>query len=218
MSTTGTPSLKDQLDEKKNGFLANAEQQVIADYDSGVQDVITAGAVAAAKKEGDSYVDFELANATGTNVSLSGLLANGPVVLTWYRGGWCPYCNITLRALQLALPDFKATGATLVALTPELPDRSLSTSEKNNLEFEVLSDVENTVARQYGLVFKVPDYVNAHYIKHFNLDEFNGDDSHELPLAATYVIGTDGVIKYAFVDAEYRNRAEPADILAALNG
>ena len=124
----------------------------------------------------------------------------------------------TLRCivLQEELSNFKAQGANLLALTPELPDKSISTSEKHDLQFEVLSDVGNTVARDYGIVFKLTEGVAEKYQKSFDLHGYNGDASDELPLAATYVIDTDGVIRYAFLDADYRNRAEPADIIEAL--
>ena len=137
-------------------------------------------------------------------------------MLTWYRGGWCPYCNLTLRALQQALPEIKAQGATLLTLTPEVPDESLSTAEKNELEFEVLSDVHNKVGKLYGVVFKLEENVAQAYQNGFNLHAYNGDDSDELPMGATYIIGTNGIIKWAFLDADYRNRAEPSDIVNEL--
>ncbi|WKN45158.1 peroxiredoxin-like family protein [Tunicatimonas pelagia] len=169
-----------------------------------------------ARQEGDTAVDFTLPNARGQSMSLKEYLQEGPVVLTWYRGGWCPYCNITLRALQQALPEFKAKGANLLALTPELPDKSLSTQEKNELEFEVLTDQANEVVRKYGLVFKLTPEVSELYKKNFSLAEYNGNDSDELPLAATYVIDKQGIIRYAFLDAEYRHRAEPQEIIEVL--
>ena len=108
-----------------------------------------------ALKQGDKVKDFTLKNAKGEEVNLSVLLKKGPVVLTWYRGGWCPYCNLALKQLQEELAQIKEQGAMLVALTPELPDHSLTTQEKNALEFEVLTDLHNEVARSYGLVFKL---------------------------------------------------------------
>ena len=137
--------------------------------------------------------------------------------MTFYRGGWCPYCNLTLARLQKELPKFKAAGATLIALSPERPDSSLTTADKNELEFEILSDAGNGVARAYGVVFTLTNDVARSYQEGFGLHEYNGDASNELPLAATYVIGTDGVITYAFLHADYRERAEPRDILAALS-
>jgi len=149
-------------------------------------------------------------------VTLYDELKKGPVILMWYRGGWCPYCNLTLKAMQDMLPQFEAGGAELVALTPELPDKSMSTAEKNALAFEVLTDKDNTVTRDYGVVFKLTDDVKAYYDKGFGLSEYNGNGKGELPLGATFVIGTNGIVTYAFLDADYRNRAEPIEVLNAL--
>lgn len=124
---------------------------------------------------------------------------------------------MTLHYLQEELSDIQLKGANLLALTPELPDKSMSTTDKHQLQFEVLSDVGNKVAKEYGIVFKLTDAVADSYQKGFDLHGFNGDESDELPLAATYVIAQDGTIVYTFLDAEYRNRAEAADILAAVD-
>ncbi|MEM6379626.1 MAG: peroxiredoxin-like family protein, partial [Bacteroidota bacterium] len=209
-------SLQSQLDAQKASWAKKASAERKQVYQEGIQAVINSGIYDQAKNLGDQAPNFTLQNANNQNVSLSDYLAKGPVVLTWYRGGWCPYCNLTLRQLQQELPAFKAAGAHLLALTPELPDKSLSTAEKHNLEFEVLSDIGNKVARDYGIVFKLIPEVAEIYQNGFDMIGTNGDDSYELPLAVTYVIQPDGTISYAFLDAEYRNRAEPAEILAAL--
>ncbi|MEI6890930.1 MAG: peroxiredoxin-like family protein [Pontiella sp.] len=209
-------SLKSILDNKKNGFNTKAPENIKKIYAEGLQSAEKSGVEELAKQVGEMAPDFELTNAEGKTVRLKDYLKDGPVVLTWYRGGWCPYCNLTLHALQKELPTFKALGATLLALSPELPDQSLSTAEKNELEFEVLSDINNTVAREYGLVYQLTDEVAAIYEDKFGLSEYNGNDSNELPLSATYVINQDGKIIYAFIDSDYRNRAEPSDISAAL--
>ena len=210
-------SLQAQLDARKAAWAEKASDHVKRAYKEGIDAVVEAGVEAQAKQVGDQAPDFSLSNATGQSIRLSEYLAKGPVVLTWYRGGWCPYCNITLRQLQLELPNFQAKGANLIALTPELPDKSLSTQEKHALEFEVLSDVGNEVARAYGIVFKLTEEVGEMYQNAFDLHAYNGDESKELPLAATYVIDVEGNIQYAFLDAEYRNRAEPSDILKILD-
>lgn len=114
------------------------------------------------------------------------------------------------------MPNFKAEGANLIALTSELPDESISTSEKHDLEFEVLSDVGNKVAQKYGIVFQLTDQVANMYNQSFDLNAHNGDQSNELPLAATFIIDQNGEIIYAFLDEDYRNRAEPADIISFL--
>jgi peroxiredoxin/YHS domain-containing protein len=165
---------------------------------------------------GDTAPDFTLPDAKGRQVSLATLLADGPVVLTWYRGGWCPYCNKQLSDYQLSLTDMKAMKAQLVAISPQTPDNSLTTVEKNNLAFAVLSDQGNLIAKQYGLAYTLPADVVARYKNHFDLAKYNGDDTNQLPLTATYVIDKQGVIRYAFVNEDYTKRAEVTEILAAL--
>ena len=164
--------------------------------------------------------DFALPDASGAEVRLSEILAEGPVVLTWYRGGWCPYCNIQLAAYQKILPQIEELGAKLVAVSPELPDKSLSTAEKGGLRFSVLSDVNLVVARDYGLVFELTPEVEALYGEILDIKEFHGAEAatNELPLAATYGIAKDGTVAWAFLDADYTKRAEPRDIIDALDG
>jgi len=209
-------SLKSKLDERKSNFAKKADDNKKRAYKEGIDAVENSGVTRSAKQVGDIAPNFTLTNALGKPTSLSDYLKQGPVVLTWYRGGWCPYCNLTLHELQEELPNFKANGANLLALTPELPDKSISTTEKNELEFEVLSDIGNKVAREYGIVFKLTDEVAGMYNKSFELNKYNGDESNELPLAATYIIDKDGTITYAFLDSDYRNRAEPSELTAFL--
>lgn len=138
-------------------------------------------------------------------------------MLTFYRGGWCPYCNLQLRAYQAALPQIAALGARLVAISPQLPDNSLGTVEKNALTFDVLSDAGNTVARSYGLVYALPaELREALRSNDKALSRINGDESWELPVPATYVIGKDGRVLLASLHIDYRTRLEPEAILAAL--
>jgi len=208
--------LQDTLDAKKAAFEAKADPKKMRIYAEGIEAVRASGVLETARQVGDTAPDFTLNNATGQPVRLYEVLKNGPVILTWYRGGWCPYCNLTLRRLQAELPSFRAAGATLLALTPELPDSSMSTADKHALAFDVLSDTGNRVARDFGVVFRLTPEVAAAYQQGFDLHGYNGDASDELPLAATYVIGTDGVITFAFLHPDYRNRAEPKDILEAV--
>ncbi len=138
--------------------------------------------------------------------------------MTWYRGGWCPYCNIALRGFHKSLPGIKAAGASLVAISPESPDNSMTTVEKNHLEFAVLSDKGSKVARAYGVSYKIPKVLADQFKGRLDLGKYNGDDSGELPLGVTYVVDQEGMIRYAFIDADYRKRAEPSDVLAVLRG
>ena len=166
---------------------------------------------------GDIAPNFTLPNITGDPVSLYEVLNSGPVVLSFYRGGWCPFCNLELQALQAQLSEFRALGANLIGVSPETPDTSLSAIDKHQLEFEVLSDIGNITARQYGLLFTVYEEMRPLYLK-WGLDvpASNGDDSWELPVPATYVIDTDSVVRAAHVDKDYTRRMEPAQILATL--
>ena len=214
--TKDTTSLQDILNEKKHGFNAQADSIKKQVYAEGIQAVIDANITTNALQVGSKAPDFMLKNAAGSRVSLYDELENGPVILMWYRGGWCPYCNLTLRAMEDMLPQFRAGGAQLLALTPESPDNSMTTIEKHKLSFEVLTDNDNAVAKTYGVVFQLTEEVKAYYENGFALSAYNGNDKGELPLGATYVIGTDGFITYAFLDADYRNRAEPLEVLNAL--
>ncbi|MGI5427345.1 peroxiredoxin-like family protein [Streptomyces sp. CA-179760] len=182
------------------------------------QDLADSGQADRALATGDKAPRFSLPSATGQTLSLDALLAEGPVVLTFYRGAWCPYCNIALRSLQQHHDVITARGARLVAVSPQIPDESLPLTEKHGLAFDVLSDIGSDTAKQYGLAFDLPDDLAAVYDKlGFDLQRVNAGHPRTLPLPATYVIDRDGVIRWAFVDTDYTTRAEPADILAALD-
>jgi peroxiredoxin len=138
--------------------------------------------------------------------------------VTFYRGGWCPFCNLELKAYQDVLPEVAAAGASLVAISPEKPDETVSTAEKNALTFHVLSDVGQEVGRAFGLVYDFSDELRSVY-NGFGLDipaKNGAPDEWALPVSATYVIGRDGTIIYANTDVDYRDRADPRDVLAAL--
>jgi peroxiredoxin len=161
--------------------------------------------------------DFTLKDATGTSITLYEELKEGPVILTFYRGGWCPYCNLELKAYQRVLDDIKTTGAKLIAISPQTPDASLTTKEKNELEFLVLSDPNGNVAESYNLVFKLPDYLVEIYKQFgFDIPRDNNNDSWELPVPATYIIDQTGKIRFASVNPDYTKRAEPSKVVEAL--
>lgn len=182
-----------------------------------IDDLMATDILEGATKTGDVLSNFSLPNAKGEKISLDTLLQNGKVVLTFYRGGWCPYCNIALKALQNSLPQIKEKGATLVAITPETPDNSLSTKEKNELDFEVLTSENNELARSLGLVYTLPaDLVVLYRSFGIDLVESQGNEASELPIAATYVIEQNGEISYHFLAEDYKLRADPNDIIATL--
>lgn len=184
---------------------------------NGITELIASKLVDKATKTGDTFPDFTLPNAEGVDVSLNSLLEKGKVVATFYRGGWCPYCNLELKALQAALPEIKEKGASLIAITPETPDNTLSTKEKNELDFEVLTSANNELAKSLNLVFELPSSLSALYSKFgINLKENQGNDSNELPIAATYIINQDRTVSYHFLQEDYKLRADPSEIVKAL--
>jgi len=169
-------------------------------------------------KVGERAPEFTLPNAFGKPVSLSSQLAKGPVVLTFYRGAWCPYCNLELKALHGALPHFEQMGATLIAVTPQQPDKSLEQVKKNNYPFEILSDLDSTIMQDYRLYFTVSDELSDLYRERFELDLaiYNGPGRYELPVPGTFVIDRSGIVRAAFADTDYKQRMEPANIISAL--
>jgi peroxiredoxin len=167
---------------------------------------------------GDPAPMFVLRDGTGAELHVQVLLETGPLVLCFYRGGWCPYCNLELRAYQQQLGRIRQLGATLVAISPELPDRTLTTAEANQLGYPVLSDADNAVARQYRLTHTIDPEVVRYQLGNGNdVAAFNGSGRAEVPLPATYIVDTDGVVQFAFVCADYTRRAEPEDVLAVLS-
>ena len=195
----------------------NVSGDILTVMDQTTEQLIATHIKENALRVGDTVTDFSLTDQHGRVIRLADLLSSGPVIISFYRGGWCPYCNLELKALNALLPDFNALQAQLVAISPQLPDASLTTAEKNALEYSVLSDVGNQVAAQFGLVFTLDERLKPIYAQ-FGLDipKANGDDSFQLPLPATYVVDQQGLITYAFATEDYTLRAEPSDVLNSL--
>ena len=209
-------TLSDQLAARAKASAASAPPAMLSAFKKGIELVDAMGLEESAKQVGDTAIDGELTGWNGDTIKLSELWNEGPVVLMWYRGGWCPYCNIQLRAMQQSLNDIENAGAKLVVLTPELPEKAKETAEAANIEIVALHDKDNALAKQYGIMFDLPEPIVPIYRTKLKLPEFNGSDKMQLPLAATYVIDKSGKITYAFLDADYKKRAEPADVVAAV--
>ena len=211
-------SLSAKLTEKRQASKDGLPKDIHATMMNATKELSETNIVANAPKVGEKLLTFKLPNASGTTSNLQELLKTGPVVLTFYRGGWCPYCNLELQAYQAVLNDINAAGVTLIAVTPELPDESLSTSQKNKLAFEVLTDKNSEYARELGLVFTLPEKLRPIYSSFgIDVEKHNGKGQFDFPLAATFVVGTDGIIIDAFVDADYTQRKEPSEIVKVLN-
>ncbi|MBY0404011.1 MAG: AhpC/TSA family protein [Cyanobacteria bacterium] len=221
MTTTVKASqLTQELNETRQKFRTEIiPPHILAIMDNDTKALKDSGIEKTALNVGNTAPDFILMDAQGQSVRLYSLLEKGPVVLNFYRGGWCPYCNLALRGLQRELGNIQQLGAQLVAITPELPDSSLTTQEKNELQFQILSDVGNSVAGKFGIAFDLSPELLDVYNNVFNnqLTLVNGEaGAKSLPVPATFVIDQQKVIRYAFVDADYTLRFDPQAMLEAL--
>ncbi|MCW6512777.1 peroxiredoxin-like family protein [Lichenifustis flavocetrariae] len=215
-------TLQAKLDAFKADFEAgkppyNVPCSVIETMHSATAELIASGAATKALKAGDKAPSFTLQDPDGQPVSSADLLAKGPLVLSFYRGVWCPYCNMELQALQAALPEFEKLGTSLVAISPQTAPNSRKSVRQNDLAFPILSDPHNDVAAAFGLRFAMPDYLIDLYkgLKN-DLPAFNGDPSWTLPMPGRFVIAQDGTVLYAEVNPDYTRRPEPKDMLPAL--
>lgn len=210
-------SLASELDAVRRAFMTKVSPEIREAMHRADSALLASGIVESTLKSGDIAPDFALPDVNGKTMSLTELLKSGPIVVSFYRGGWCPYCNLELRALQAVLPQITRLGATLVAISPQSPDGSLTTAEKNELAFPVLSDDGSTVAKAFGIAFDLAEELRPIYTQlDHSLPVMNGKDSWMLPIPATYVIGRNGVIALAYVDVDYRKRLEPTVVVDAL--
>jgi len=210
-------ALYEDIAALQQNMAAQIPDPVMTMMQEATAELASSGLPEQALKIGDTMPDFELPELDGGQVHLADLLQKTPVVISFYRGGWCPYCNLEMQALQRTLPDIGRAGATLLAIAPELPEQAGQTRDKGNLTFPLLHDRDNTLARQCGLVFTLPDMLRPVY-EGFGIDlqESQGNDSFELPVPATYIVRPDGVIAFAFVEVDYTRRLEPDRIVEIL--
>ena len=216
------------MSDESNTLKAQTEAKVAAgrkgnpDFMKGVDETI---AQAKAFQEGANALNldqnaprFELPNQHAEQVLLDELLAKGPVVITFYRGSWCPYCNLQLKALQSRLPEIHALVAQLVAISPQAPDGSMSENDIRNMDFVVLSDQNADVAASYGVAWQVPAFLLDHMREDRGLDleSLNNGNGSILPIPATFVLDSEGKVTWRYVDVDYRTRSEPQDIINAL--
>jgi peroxiredoxin len=215
-------TLQAKLDAFKVDFEAgkppyNAPRSVIETMHKATAELKANGQAERAKMVGDKAPSFSLKDPDGNVVSSDELLKKGPLIVSFYRGVWCPYCNMELQALQEALPEFDKLGASLVAILPQTAPNSRKSTRDNNLTFPILSDEKGKIGEAFGLKFKLPDYLVELYQSFKNdLPAFNDDPEWTLPMPARYVIGQDGTILYSEVNPDYTRRPEPEDMLPVL--
>ncbi|KAN0113281.1 AhpC-TSA domain containing protein [Hyaloscypha variabilis] len=207
-------SLAPQLSAVYEGFQKNAPAQVVQTINAANSDFQSTFKNKSTIKAGDKLPFFVLSDALGKEVTSEELLKKGPLLISFYRGSWCPFCSLELRTLQLNLENFQEKGVTLVAISPELPNTSLSTTEKNELKFPVLSDVGNKLSRELGIIFPMPDSLRPTF-KAFGHDLVarNGDDSFEVPVPATLLVDGNGIVRNTYINPRYWERVEPSTVL-----
>jgi peroxiredoxin len=212
-----TTTLQDSIDTFMKGVASHAPPEVLSGLGAEIKKLAESGIAGQALQVGARAPDFTLPNAHGELTTLPAFLAKGPAVVTFYRGGWCPFCDLQLRAYQSVLSAIHDLGAELIAISPQTTDYALSDVEKKQLTFPVLTDKGNRVAREFKLVFALSDALRT-LQTHFGsvLPKFNGDESWELPMPGTFVLDRHGIVRFASVDPNWMVRVEPAVILEAL--
>jgi peroxiredoxin len=216
-------ALQDRLDALKADFESGRfplkpTKQALDLMRRATDELIASAQAQRARNAGDMAPEFTLSDPDGKPVSSRQLLARGPLVVSFYRGVWCPYCNLELQALQDTLPEIAARGASLVAISPQTAPNSRKSQRDNKLSFPILSDTNSEVANAFGIRFALQDYLVEVYKSFKNdLPVINGDPSWVLPMPARYVIGTDGIIAYSEVNPDYTQRPDPSEMLPVLD-
>lgn len=210
-------TLQQQLDRLRERERAQTPPAVLTILDQANRLLASTTLTEESLKQGDPAPDFVLPDAEGSPVALSSLLRQGPVVLSFFRGGWCPFCSLELRAYQQIVSSIESVGASLAAIGPESPAHLRETIRENAVRFPVLHDADNAVARRFGLVYRIPEALRAVY-EGFGLDlpARNGSTSFELPVPATYLVDTEGRIRRSFVEVDPTRRGEPSDFLEGI--
>lgn len=209
--------LTDSLDAYFSKSRAQLPPEVAGAMQEATEQLKASGIEAQAIGQGDLMPDFELPDQHGRVRRLYDYLKDSVLVLNVYRGGWCPYCNLEMKALHDALPQIEAHGARLVGMAPETAEKARTTLDNSGMNIDILGDEGNSISERLGLVFELPEVLRPIY-QSFGIDipGYNGDSSFKLPLPATYIVGRDGRVLHAYINADYTKRMEPEDIVAKL--
>ena len=210
-------TLREELAERKRLMELYVPADTRAVNERATEALRSSGIAERALKAGEQAPAFSLSDQNGKPISSAELLAKGPLVIAFLRGRWCPFCCGEAEALNRMLPEFESAEASLIAISPQSVNQAYFMHDQHKLRFPLLVDEGNKVARQFGIVYRVPDYQEKLFSSVFiNLPHINGDTSWELPLPATYVIGRDGKVQYAWINVDYTERAEPGEVLRVL--
>ena len=213
-----TRSLREPFAERKELVAKYVPAEIQAIHARVIAELQQQGIAESALPAGAKAPAFELTDHNGKLVSSTELLTKGRVIICFFRGRWCPFCVGQLEAMNLVMPEIQAAGSSLIAISPQTVQQSFFMADQHKLRFPLLSDLGNDVARQFGLVYRVPEFQQSVYRRAFiNLPLANGDESWELPIPATYITERDGTVLYSSSNPDYTQRPEPQDILARVN-
>ncbi|REC59427.1 AhpC/TSA family protein [Chryseobacterium pennae] len=210
-------TLAKQIEHLNQELSSQLPQEILEAFGNSIEDLKTKKINENSVQIGDQMPEFSLPNALGKIISSEDILRNGKIILAFYRGSWCPYCNLELKFLQDHLSRIKDKGATLIAVSPQSPDQSLSMMGKNKLEFEVLTDIDNNFAEKLGITFQLQDFVIPYYKSlGINLSDFNKNNDNVLPVPAVFVVDENRVVTYKFLDVNYMNRVDVEELINSL--
>ncbi|MCC9074440.1 AhpC/TSA family protein [Flavobacterium sp. F-65] len=210
-------SLAKQIESLNNELSQQIPQEVSEVFEKSINDLKTQNIENKSIQIGDILTPFSLPNTKNQLIHSKDVLKKGKMILAFYRGSWCPYCNLELRALQNNIAKITDNNVSLLAVSPQSPDHSMALTEKHQLTFEVLTDENNKLAKQLGISFKLQEFaIPTYQAIGINLEDFNQDDENTLPVPAVFVVDTDGVVIYKFVDTDYRNRLNIDELIQSL--
>lgn len=210
-------TLAKQIEDLNQELSSQLPQEILNAFGKSIEDLKTKRIEENSIQIGEQIPEFSLPNALGAIINSEEVFKNGKVILVFYRGSWCPYCNLELKFLQDNLSKIKDQGARLIAVSPQSPDHSLSMTEKNNLGFEVLTDIDNRFAKKLGITFQLQDFVLTYYKSlGIELSDFNKNSDNTLPVPAVFIVDENKVITYKFLDVNYMNRVDVEELIEAL--
>lgn len=210
-------TLAKNIEQLNQDLVSQLPQEILEAFGKSIEDLKTKNIEKNSIQIGERIAAFLLPNALGKMINSDEVLKNNKMILAFYRGSWCPYCNLELKFLQENLSRIKEKNAVLIAISPQSPDHSLTMIEKNNLEFEVLTDSNNDFAEKLGITFQLQDFVLPYYQSlGINLADFNANNDNTLPVPAVFVIDENRTVSYKFLDVNYMSRVDVEDLINAL--
>ena len=211
-------NLNEELADFAQQMSQKAPEEMLQTMSSEIGKLVESGIAEKALGRGDQAPDFELQDSEGKWLSLDGLVQQGPVVISFNRGNWCPFCNIEFRHLQKSVEEIKSAGANLIVISPQLPEKSAQLKSQLGYDYPILYDQENSIAREFGIVFTLSEPLRTiHQAFEMNIPEHNGNESYQLPLPSTFVVDSNKTIIYSYSNANWMERAEPGEYLQRLN-